>query len=270
MFAPGDVTMPRFSANLGFLFQEVSFFDRFEAAARAGFRGVEHGFPYEAPPEDIADRLKACGLEQVLCNLPPGDPAQGERGVAALPGREEVFAACVERALKYAKVLSCPCLHAMAGTPPARVSREDCEAAFVRNLRWAADTLRPHGIRLLIEPLNTRDNPGYFLTTMAQARQLIERVGSDNLFAQMDLYHCQVMRGDLAEEIKAHLPLVGHIQIAGNPGRHEPDIGEINYPYLFDLLDDLGYADWVGCEYRPRVSTAAGLGWGRAYGLGVA
>ena len=261
--------MPRFSANLGFLFQEVSFFDRFEAAARAGFRGVEHGFPYEAPPEDIAARLQAYGLEQALCNLPPGDPARGERGVAALPGREEVFAECVERALKYAQVLSCRCLHATAGTPPAGVSRQDCEAVFVHNLRWAAETLKPHGVRILIEPLNTRDNPGYFLTTIAQARQLMERVGSDNLFVQMDLYHCQVMRGDLAEEIKTHLPLVGHIQIAGNPGRHEPDIGEINYPYLFDLLDDLGYTGWVGCEYRPRGNTMAGLGWGRAYGLGV-
>ena len=261
--------MPRFSANLGFLFQEVGFFDRFDAAARVGFRGVEHGSPYEAPPEDIAARLQACGLEQVLCNLPPGDPARGERGVAALPGREEVFAECVERALTYGRALSCRCLHAMAGTPPAGVSRQDCEAVYVRNLRWAAGALKPHGIRLLIEPLNTRDNPGYFLTTTAQARQIIERVGSDNLFLQMDLYHCQVMRGDLAEEIKAHLPLIGHFQIAGNPGRHEPSIGEINYPYLFDLIDDLGYTGWVGCEYRPRADTVAGLGWGRAYGLGV-
>ena len=262
--------MPRFSANLGFLFQEVSFFDRLAAAARAGFSGVEHGSPYEAPPEDIAARLQANGLQQALCNLPPGDPARGERGIAALPGREQVFAECVERALTYARALSCGCLHAMAGTPPAGASRQDCEEVYVRNLRWAADMLKPHGIRLLIEPLNTRDNPGYFLTTMAQARQLIERVGSDNLFAQMDLYHCQVMRGDLAEEIKAYLPLVGHFQIAGNPGRHEPDVGEINYPYLFDLIDDLGYTGWVGCEYRPRGNTTEGLGWGRAYGLGVA
>jgi hydroxypyruvate isomerase len=262
--------MPRFAANLGFLFQDIGFLDRFEAAARVGFRGVEHGSPYEAPPADIAARLQACGLQQVLCNLPPGDPVRGERGVAALPGREEVFAECLERALTYARALSCPCLHAMAGTPPGGVSWQDCEAVYVRNLRWAADTLKPHGIRLLIEPLNTRDNPGYFLTTTAQARQLIERVGSENLFLQMDLYHCQVMRGDLAAEIKAHLPLIGHIQIAGNPGRHEPDVGEINYAYLFDLLDELGYSGWVGCEYRPRGSTVAGLGWARAYGLGAA
>ncbi len=262
--------MPRFSANLGFLFQEVSFLDRFAAAAGAGFRGVEHGFPYEAPPEAIAARLQAYGLEQVLCNLPPGDRERGERGVAALPGREEAFAEGVERALTYARALSCRCLHAMAGIPPAGVSRQDCEAVYVRNLRWAAETLKPHGIRLLIEPLNTRDNPGYFLNTTAQARQIIERVGSDNLFLQMDLYHCQVMRGDLAEEIKAHLPLIGHIQIAGNPGRHEPDIGEINYPYLFDLLDELGYSGWVGCEYRPRSDTVAGLAWARPYGLGSA
>jgi hydroxypyruvate isomerase len=261
--------MPRFSANLGFLFQEVGLLDRFEAAARVGFRGVEHGYPYEAPPDAIAARLQACGLEQVLCNLPPGDPARGERGVAALPGREEVFAACVERALTYALALSCRCLHAMAGTPPAGASQQDCEAVYVRNLRWAADMLKPHGIRLLIEPLNTRDNPGYFLTTTAHGRQIIEQVGSDNLFLQMDLYHCQVMRGDLTEEIKANLPLIGHFQIAGNPGRHEPDVGEINYPYVFDLLDDLGYTGWVGCEYRPRSDTVAGLGWARSYGIGL-
>jgi hydroxypyruvate isomerase len=261
--------MPRLAANLGFLFQEVGFFERFEAAARAGFHGVEHGFPYEAPPEAIAERLQTHGLQQVLCNFPPGDRARGERGVAALPGREEKFVECAERALEYAQALSCPYLHATAGTPPAGVARQDCEAVFIRNLRWAADMLKPHGVRVLIEPLNTRDNPGTFLSTTAQARQIIERVGSDNLFLQMDLYNCQVMRGDLAEEIKTHLPIIGHIQIAGNPGRHEPDVGEVNYPYLFDLLDDLGYPGWVSCEYRPRGETAAGLGWGRAYGLGV-
>jgi hydroxypyruvate isomerase len=262
--------MPRFAANLGFLFQEVGFLDRFEAAAGVGFRGVEHGFPYEAPPESIAARLQACGLEQVLCNLPPGDRARGERGVDALPGREEAFAECVERGLTYARALSCPCLHAMAGIPPAGMARQDCEAVYVRNLRWAAETLKPHGIRLLIEPLNTRDNPGYFLNTTAQARQIIERVGSDNLFLQMDLYHCQVMRGDLAEEIKSHLALIGHFQIAGNPGRHEPDVGEINYPFLFNLIDELGYTGWVGCEYHPCSDTAAGLGWAGCYGLSVA
>jgi len=157
----------------------------------------------------------------------------------------------------------------MAGIPPAGVSPRDCEAVYVRNLRWAAETLKPHGIRLLIEPLNTRDNPGYFLNTTAHARQIIERVGSDNLFLQMDLYHCQVMRGDLAEEIKTHLPLIGHFQIAGNPGRHEPDVGEVYYPYLFDLIDDLGYTGWVGCEYHPRGDTVAGLGWARSYGVGI-
>jgi hydroxypyruvate isomerase len=155
----------------------------------------------------------------------------------------------------------------MAGTPPAGVSPQDCEAVYVSNLRWAAAHLKPYGIRLLIEPLNTRDNPGYFLTTTAQARQIIEQVGSDNLFLQMDLYHCQVMRGDLAEEIRKHLPVIGHMQIAGNPGRHEPDVGEIHYPYLFDLIDKVGYTGWIGCEYRPRGDTVAGLGWAHAYGL---
>jgi hydroxypyruvate isomerase len=204
------------------------------------------------------------------CSVTFRDPARGERGVAALPGREEVFAEFFERVLAYARALSCRCLHAIAGTPPTGVPWQDCAAVYVRNLRWAADNLKPYGIRLLIEPLNTRDNPGYFLTSTVQARQIIERVGSDNLFLQMDLYHCQVMRGDLVEEIKAHLSVIGHFQIAGNPGRHEPDIGEINYPYVFDLIDELGYTGWVGCEYRPCDDMAAGLGWGRAYGLGMA
>ena len=156
----------------------------------------------------------------------------------------------------------------MAGIPPAGASRASCEAVFIRNLRWAAETLRPHGIQLVIEPINTRDMPGYFLNTADHAHQIIDKVGSDNLWLQMDLYHCQVMRGDLAEQIRIHFEVIGHFQIAGNPGRHEPDVGEIHYPYLFSLIDELGYTGWVGCEYHPRRGTVEGLGWARPYGFG--
>jgi hydroxypyruvate isomerase len=262
--------MPRFAANLSFLFQEVPFLERFEAAASAGFRGVECLFPYDFPPAAIAECLHAHGIEQVLFNLPAGDWQAGERGLAAMPGREADFAKGVEQALAYARVLNCRQLHATAGIPPAHVSRQVCEAVYIRNLRHAAELLKPHGIRLLIEPINNvRDIPGYFLNTPTHARQIIEAVGSDNVFLQMDLYHCQIMEGDLAERIRHHFGHISHFQIAGNPGRHEPDVGEINYPYLFALIDELGYTGWIACEYRPRHTTVAGLGWARAYGIGT-
>ena len=251
--------MPRFAANLSFLFQEYEFLGRFEAAAAAGFRGVEYVSPYEHPPEVIAQQLEAHQLEQVLFNLPAGDWAAHERGVAALPGREAEFEASVQQALQYARTLKCHQVHAMAGIAPDGSTPEACEAVYIRNLRHAAGILQPHGIRLLIEPINTRDMPGYFLNTSTQARRTIDAVGSDNLFLQMDLYHCQVMEGDLAERIKAHLDVIAHFQIAGNPGRHEPDIGEIHYPYLFDLIDELGYSGWIGCEYHPLNDTTSGL-----------
>ena len=259
--------MPKFAANLSFMFQEIPFLDRFQAAERAGFKGVEYLFPYEVPPGEITTRLKTLGLAQVLFNLPPGDWSRGERGLAALPGRESEFEAGVDQAIKYALALECPQLHAMAGIPPSGTAHDACEGAYVRNLRFAAEQLKASGLRLLIEPINTRDIPGYFLSTVARARRVIETVGSDNLFLQMDLYHCQVTEGDLAEKIRANLGLIGHFQIAGNPGRHEPDVGEVHYPYLFDLIDELGYKGWVGCEYRPRGETVAGLGWARRYGI---
>jgi 2-dehydrotetronate isomerase len=207
--------MPQFAANLGFLFQEVDLLARYNAAAGASFRGVETPFPYSVPPEALAARLQSCGLAQVLCNLPPGNWDAGERGLGALPGREEAFAESLEQALTYAQALSCTRLHAMAGISPAGASRASCEAVFIRNLRWAAKTLRPHGIQLVIEPINTRDMPGYFLNTADHAHQIIEQVGSDNLLLQMDLYHCQVMRGDLAEQIRTHFEVIGHF---GSPG----------------------------------------------------
>ncbi|MFQ5828674.1 MAG: 2-oxo-tetronate isomerase [Candidatus Methylomirabilia bacterium] len=260
--------MPKFAANLSMMFQEVGFLDRFDAAAGVGFRAVEYLFPYDFPPQALAERLKASGLEQVLFNLPPGDWAAGERGLAALPGREVAFREGVQQALEYARTLECRQVHAMAGIPPTGVPRETCEAVYVQNLRFAAEELKASGIRILMEPINTRDMPGYFLNTVAQARQIREAVGSDNLFLQLDFYHCQVMEGDLAERFKANLGWTKHVQIAGTPGRHEPDVGEIHYPYLFGLMDELGYAGWIGCEYRPRGGTVVGLGWARRYGIG--
>lgn len=259
--------MPKLAANLSFLFQDIPFLDRFAAAAQVGFRGVEYVSPYDYPPEDIARCLTEAHVEQVLFNLGLGEWKAGERGLAALPGREQDFAESVELALEYARVLGCAQVHAMAGVPATDTPSSDCEAVYVHNLRAAAARLQSHGIRLLIEPINTRDMPGYFLDTSCQARRIMEAVGSDNLFLQLDLYHCQVMRGDLAHAIETHYDYTSHIQIAGNPHRHEPDIGEIHYPYLFDLIDRLGYTGWIGCEYHPRAGTVAGLGWAKPYGI---
>jgi hydroxypyruvate isomerase len=253
--------MPRFAANLTMMFNEVPFPERFAAAARAGFEAVEFLFPYDHAPADVAAWLKSHGLANVLFNLPPGDWAAGERGIASLPGREAEFRAGVATALEYAKALGTPCLHAMAGLLPAGADRAAHRAVFLDNLRHAARALAPHGITLLIEPINTRDMPGYFLSTQAEAHAIREELAEPNLKVQMDFYHAQIMEGDLATTLRKHHPHVGHVQIAGVPDRHEPDEGEVNYRYLFRLLDELGYAGWVGCEYRPRGRTEDGLGW---------
>lgn len=257
--------MPRFAANLSMMFQEHAFGDRFAAAARAGFEAVEFLFPYEHPPEEVAGWLTASGLTQALFNLPPGDWAKGERGLASLPGREAEFRDGVATALRYAEALGCRTLHAMAGLLPGGAERKERERLYVENLRHAARACAARGITLLIEPINTRDMPGYLLSYQDQARRVIEAAGEPNLKLQLDLYHCQIMEGDLARHIREYLPLVGHVQVAGVPGRHEPDVGEVNYPFLFDLLDELGYAGWVGCEYRPRGRTEDGLGWFQPY-----
>ena len=259
--------MPKFAANLSFIFQEVEFLDRFAAAAACGFKAVEYLTPYEHSPEVIAEQLNRHGLEQALFNMPPGAWAAGERGIAALSGREPEFRDGVEQALVYAKATKCGLLHAMAGVLPAGHDRAEAEWGYLTNLRHAADRLAGEGITLVIEPINTRDIPGYFLNTTSQAMSIIERVGHPNLKLQLDLYHVQIMEGDLAHRIRALAGCYPHVQIAGNPGRHEPDIGEINYPYLFDLLDELGYSGWIGCEYRPKGETRAGLGWTRRYGI---
>lgn len=259
--------MPNFAANLSMLFQDLPFLDRFEAAAKAGFKAVEFLFPYEHKPHDLAERLRRFDLKQVLFNLPPGDWAGGERGMAAIPGREQEFDKTVDQALDYARALGCPQLHAMAGILPRGVPHQAWERTYVRNLRTAAAKLAAHNIRLLIEPLNHRDMPGYFLATAEQARLIMQAVEHPNIFLQMDLYHAQIMGGDLAERTRTHFPVIRHFQIAGVPGRHEPDIGEINYPYLFDMIDGLGYDGWIGCEYRPRGTTLEGLGWAKRYGI---
>ncbi len=256
--------MPRFSANLSFLYTELPFLDRFAAAARDGFRAVEFGFGYEFPAEEIAARLRENGLTQVLINAPPGDSAAGERGLAALPGREEEFAATLATALAYARMLACPRVHVLAGVLPEGADagrRALYRSTYVRNLRVAATSAAGHGVALTIEPINPRDLPGYFLNTQAEAHAIRAEVGAANLSVQMDLYHAQIVEGDLSEKLRRWLPHIGHIQIAGVPGGHEPDIGEINYRHLFALLDELGYEGWVGCEYRPLAGTSAGLGW---------
>ncbi len=260
--------MPKLAANLSFLFQELPFLDRFAAAAEAGFRGVEFLFPYDTPAPEIAERLECCGLTQALFNLPPGNWAAGERGLGALPGREADFLAGVRQALGYALAMGCTKLHAVAGLWPANEPRSVGEEVFVANLRRAADLVAPHGITLLIEPINPRDIPGYFVNTTAQALAIIDRVERANVKLQLDLYHCQIMEGDLAIHIRELAGRYAHIQIAGVPERHEPDHGEINYPYLFDLLDGIGYDGWVGCEYRPVAGTRDGLGWARRWGVG--
>jgi hydroxypyruvate isomerase len=253
--------MPKFAANLTLLFNEVPFIERFAAAAQAGFNAVEFLFPYEYDAEIIAARLKTQRLENVLFNMPPGDFKGGERGLACLPGREAEFRAGVANALAYAKILGTPRLHVMAGLLPQGADRETYRATYIDNLKYAAAETAKHGIMLLIEPINTRDIPGYFLNTQADAHAIREQVGAPNLKIQMDFYHVQIVEGDIAMKLRRYLPHIGHIQIAGVPARNEPDTGEVNYPYLFGLLDELGYDGWVGCEYRPAGNTVEGLGW---------
>lgn len=256
--------LPKFAANLTLMFNELPFSQRFAAAARAGFRGVEFLFPYDYGPAQVASWLKENGLFNALFNMPPGDWAAGERGLASLPGREEAFRAGVATALDYAQAQGTPCLHAMAGLLPEGADRAAHRAVYVENLRYAARALAPHGITLLIEPINSRDMPGYFLTTQAEAHAIREEVGEPNLKVQMDFYHVQIMEGDIAMKLRKWFDHIGHIQIASVPARNEPDDGEVNYRYLFRLLDELGYQGWVGCEYRPRGRTEDGLGWIKA------
>jgi len=253
--------MPRFAANLAWLFTEQPFLDRFAASSSAGFRAVEFMFPYEHAPAAIAERLTASGLENILFNLSPGDWASGERGLACIPGREDEFRRSVATALSYARALGTTNLHAMAGIVPPGAARASCQPTYIHNLRHAAGQLAAAGLTLLIEPINTRDMPGYFLNTQAQAAEICAAVALPNLKIQMDCYHMQIAEGDIATKLRTYAALCGHVQIAGVPERHEPDTGEVNYPYLFQLLDTIGYGGWIGCEYRPAGKTLDGLGW---------
>ena len=262
--------MPRFAANLSMMFNEVPFLERFARASAAGFEAVEFLFPYEHEPAEVAAALRGAGLEQALFNMPPGDWAAGERGIACLPGREAEFAAGVDTALEYARALDCPRLHCMAGLAPLGVDPAQAERTYTANLALAAERLAADGRTLLIEPINHRDVPGYLLSRQDHARGIVERLGFDNLRIQFDVYHCQIVHGDLTHWLEAQMPLIGHVQIADVPERHEPGSGEINYGHVFRTLDRLGYAGWVGCEYRPAGVTEDGLGWREALAAGPA
>lgn len=251
--------MPRFAANVSLLYSELPFLERFAAAASDGFKAVECQFPYEHAAADIAARLAGAGLQLVLLNAPPGD--SGEKGLAALPGRDREFRESIAKALEYAMALGCPRVHVMAGLVPTGGDVAAMRRSYIDNLRYAATEAAKSKRDIVIEPLNARDNPGYFLSRQAEAHAIITEVGTPNLKIQFDLYHVQIAEGDLATKIRQFLPSIGHVQIAGVPERHEPTVGEINYPYLFALLDELGYRGWIGCEYRPQAGTRAGLGW---------
>jgi hydroxypyruvate isomerase len=275
--------MPRFAANLHYLFTEVPFLERFAAAAEASFRGVEFQVPYEHPGAQLRARLSANRLTMVLFDAPMGDWEAGDRGLAAVPGREAEFRATLPSVAEYAHSLDCDLVHVMAGVVSPGVDHAQAERVYVDNLRYAARFLKAHGVRVVIEPINrrlgivqggpsytTEGMHGYFLNHSDQARRIIEQVASDNLFLHLDVYHMQMLEGHLAETLRANVDLLRHVQIAGVPGRHEPSVGEIHYPYLFNLLDELGYDGWVGCEYRPLGKTLDGLGWAEHYGIGGA
>jgi hydroxypyruvate isomerase len=258
--------MPKFSANLSMLFTERDFLDRFEAAAKAGFAAVEYLGPYDFPKHDVAARLKGNGQKQVLFNLPAGDWGKGDRGIACHPDRVAEFRDGVARAIDYAHALACPTINCLAGIRNPNVSVAEAHRTLVENLRYAAGQMQREGLLLIAEPINHYDIPGFFLNHSAQTLAILDEAGAPNLKLQYDIYHMQRMEGELAATIEKHLKRIGHIQIAGNPGRNEPDIGEINYPYLMQRLDALGYDGWVGAEYKPKGRTEEGLGWLRAWG----
>jgi hydroxypyruvate isomerase len=261
-------TMPQFAANLTLMYTEHDFLDRFAQAAADGFRAVEYLFPYAYARAELAQRLADHGLVQALFNAPPGDFDAGERGIACLPGRQDEFRrSFMEQALPYAQALGCQRVHVMAGLAPAGVEPGALHAIYIANLAWAASAAAGAGLDVLIEPINPRDIPGYLLNQQAQAHAVLAEVGAPNLKVQMDLYHCQIVEGDLAMKLQQYLPTgrVGHLQIASVPERHEPDMGEVRYDYLFQTIDALGWQGHIGCEYRPRAGTRAGLAWFQAY-----
>ncbi len=259
--------MPRFCANLGFLFPELPFLERFDAAARAGFSAVEYASPYEYPAAELRSRLNDAGLSQVLINSPAGNRAAGERGFACVPGREADFRDGAEQALDYAVALGCPCIHVMAGVPPAGVAPDTALALYAANLAWAGEKGLAAGVKLVIEPLNPRDAPGYLLRTQEQGAAIAAAIGRDRLGLQFDIYHCQTAQGDVTTRLAALLPAIDHMQLADVPGRHEPGTGEIGWEFVFRRIDELGYAGWIGCEYTPIGDTVEGLAWRQRYGV---
>jgi len=258
--------MPRFAANLAYLFTERPLIERFAAAAAAGFKAVELQFPYDHAPSAVKAELDRHGLTMLGLNTAPGHLASGEFGVAAVPGREQEFAALFKQALDYVTTIGGCQIHCLAGRVPPE-QRPAAEKVFVANLAWAADQAAERRITLLIEPINPRDRPDYFLSRVEHAADVIAKVGRNNVRLQFDFYHVQIVGGDLIKRFEAHFPVVGHVQIAAVPSRHEPDEGEINYPAIYAALDRIGYGGWIGCEYRPRAKTEDGLGWARAYGV---
>ncbi len=257
--------MPKFSANLSFLYQDLAFLDRFAAAAKDGFGALEYLGPYAEPKEKVADTLQANGLKQALFNVPSGDWAGGERGIACLPDRIEEFRSGISLALDYAKALACPQVNVISGLVPKGADLETLEKVLVENLKYAARLTADAGVKLLIEPINLRDIPGFFLSNTDHAERILEKVGSDNLYIQYDFYHMQIMQGDLIPTFTRLKDRIAHVQIADNPGRNEPGTGEINYGFILSELDRLGYDGWVGCEYKPKAGTSEGLGWMKPY-----
>ncbi len=257
--------MPKFAANLTMLFTELDFLDRFAAAARHGFSGVEYLFPYGYPKDRLAEALHKHRLKQVLHNLPAGNWEKGERGIACFPDRVQEFKEGVDRAIEYAQALGCKQVNCLVGITPPGVSPAQARETFVANLKYAAPRMAQHGIKLLIEPINTYDIPGFFLARSAQALAIMDEVSNANLYLQYDIYHMQMMEGNLASTITKNLPRIAHLQVADVPGRHEPGTGEINYPFLFAYLDKIGYPGWIGCEYKPAAKTEDGLAWMSAY-----
>ncbi|MGE0417206.1 MAG: 2-oxo-tetronate isomerase [Acetobacteraceae bacterium] len=257
--------MPRFAANLSMMFNEVPFLDRFAAARKAGFEGVEYLFPYEFPAAELRTRLQGEGLTQALFNMPPGDWANGERGMASLPGRQSEFRDAVKKALDYATTLDCKLVHCMAGIPAPDVSPVTAASLYAANLSWAAEQAVAAGVRIAIEPINHRDMPGYFLNTQAQGAAVVEAIGVDRIGLQFDVYHVQITEGDITKRMEKYMPVIAHMQIADVPARNEPGTGEIGWRYVFRRMDELGYQGWVGCEYRPAGDTVAGLGWIRQF-----
>jgi 2-dehydrotetronate isomerase len=259
--------MPKFAANLSMMFPELEEPQRFAAARDAGFGAVEYLRPYAHPIAEVRRWLDDAGLQLILINSPAGDPARNDRGLAALPGREADFRASLDLTLEYATGLGAGMVHLMAGVVPPGIAVEACEEVFVENLCEASDTAKAAGVRILLEPLNTRDVPGYLHTKTAHTRRLIEESGADNAFLQYDFYHMQIMQGDLVEGLRSNLDIVGHVQVSSLPGRHEPQYGEVNFAYVFDEVDAMGYGGWIGCEYRPKNDTREGLTWALPYGI---